>query len=148
VPFRSRPGQPRDLLAQIQDEVRERIREAIDHVAIEALVEARRAGGLAHPSVDNPVDRGEFDAGALAFLQRLGEDVAAGIPEETRRRADDAAARAGSDPVLRLLAAQVVLARALPDYWQRFEAARAAHLARPTVSGGQGRGLLRRLLGG
>ena len=48
----------------------------------------------------------------------------------------------------RLVAAQVALARRLPDYWQRFEALSARYLAEPSASGGQRRSLLARLFGG
>ena len=47
----------------------------------------------------------------------------------------------------------ISLARSLPDYWQRFDAARARFLAEPAStppadgSGGEGRGLLARLFG-
>jgi hypothetical protein len=148
VPFRSRPGQPRDLLAQISDEMRERIREAADHVALEVMVEIRKAQGRPGPAADSPGDRAEFEAGVRAFLERLASELTADLAAEERRKL--AGSPASSDaPVDRLLATHVALARALPDYWQRFDALRVVHVAdRSRSGGGEGRGMLRRLFGG
>jgi hypothetical protein len=147
MPYRSRPDQPRNLIAQIEDEMRDRLREAIDHVGLEVLVETRRARGHAHPAADNPADRAEFEAGARAFLDRLDRDMGREAPDEVRRAIEDVRARSGSDPAARLLAAQVALARALPDYWQRFEAIRQAYMGEPARSRGERGGLLRQLFG-
>src|SRR5262249_26444229 len=57
-----------------------------------------------------------------------------------------AATRAG-EPMARLMAVQVALARELPDYWQQFDAVRLDYAAERAVSRGEGRGLLRRLFG-
>lgn len=145
MPFRTRPDQPRDLLSLIESEVRERIEEAVDHVSLEAIVAARRAQGLPAPAADNPRDRAEFEAGVRAFLERLRAELEPALTDEIRRKADEAAARAGPDALARLVGAQVALARALPDYWQRFDASRAAY-ATAAASGGKRRGLLDRLL--
>ncbi|MGH7393267.1 MAG: hypothetical protein ACREM3_28005 [Candidatus Rokuibacteriota bacterium] len=145
MPFRTRPDQPRDLLLLIESEVRERLEEAVDHVSLEALVAARRARGLPAPAADNARDRSDFEAGVRAFLERLRADLEPALTDELRRKADEAAARAGSDPLARLVATQVALARALPDYWQRFDASRAAY-ATEAASGGKRRGVLGRLL--
>jgi hypothetical protein len=67
----------------------------------------------------------------------------------------DAAEAAGSDARSRALLGQVLLARRLPDYWQRFETARLAFFdarmgaATPESSGDKSgdKGWLRRLLG-
>ena len=45
------------------------------------------------------------------------------------------------------MATQIALARSLPDYWQRFDAVRLEYAAERAVSGGESRGLLRRLFG-
>ena len=148
MPFRTRPGQPRDLLSLIESEVRERVEEAVDHASLEALVATRRARGLPAPAADNARDRADFEAGVLAFLQRLRADLDPVLTDEVRRKADDAAARSGQEPVARLVAAQVALARALPDYWQRFEASRVAYAREVASSGGKRRGLVGRLLTG
>ena len=48
------------------------------------------------------------------------------ISEAERAQVTQAEAAAGSEEVQRLVAAQVTLAKQLPDYWQRFEAFSAA----------------------
>ena len=55
--------------------------------------------------------------------------------------------RGAGDETARLLAVQLVLARELPDYWQRFDAMRLAYTAERVGSGGERRGLLGRLFG-
>lgn len=153
MPFRTRPGQPRDLLALVEIEVRERLEEAVDYVGLEALVESRRARGLPAPAADSPADREEFTALTRAFLERLTASVQPVLEAAARRRADEAAARAGPEPLARLIAVQAVAARSLPDYWQRFEAVRLAYLAEhgpsPAApdSGRERTSFFRRLLG-
>jgi len=147
MPYRSRPDQPRNLIAQIEDELRDRLREAVDHVSLEVLVETRRARGRAHPAADNPADRAEFEAGIRAFLERLDRDVAQDVPDELGRTLADLRTRHAADPAARLLDVQVTLARAIPDYWQRFETIRLEYTAERVRSGGQGGGLLRQLFG-
>jgi hypothetical protein len=133
----------------VESEVRERIEEAVDRVSLQVLVEQRRAQGRAQPRADSPHDRDEFQAGVRVFLERLRAEIAPSLPPDRRRRLDEASGRPGADPTARLVAVQVVLARELPDYWQRFEAVRTAYTAGRIASGSQGRGgLLRRLLGG
>jgi hypothetical protein len=126
VPFRTRPDQPRDLHTLIEGEVRERIADAVDSVSLEAMVERRRGRGLPEPVADSPRDRAEFNAGVQAFLERLRAELLPALPADQQDKAVEAAARAGSDAVARLMATQVALARRLPDYWQRFEAVRLA----------------------
>jgi hypothetical protein len=128
--------------------MRERIREAVDHVALEAMVEARRTGGQPHPAVASQADRVEFEAGVRLFLERLQAGLAADLTAGQCRRVEAAGGDAALDPVSRLVAAQAALAHELPDYWQRFEAIRAAHVAERAGSRGERRGVLRRLLGG
>jgi hypothetical protein len=125
VPFRTRPGQPRDLLALIEDEVRERITEAVDSVSLEVMVRRRRQEGLPEPVADSARDREEFDAGVGAFLERLRAELLPTL-SPSQRKAVEAASRAGSGPLAGLLGLQVILARELPDYWQRFEVVRLA----------------------
>lgn len=147
MPFRSRPDQPRDLLAQIEAEVRERIEEAVDHVSLGVMVQRRRARGLPAPVPDNPGDRREFEASVRKFLEHLTAELVRDLGGEARQRVDQAVARAGQDPSARLVAAQVALARTLPDYWQRFDAVRVAYTAAQGESGGDSRGFLGRLFG-
>jgi hypothetical protein len=139
MPFRH-PDRSHDLSTRIEIEVRERLEEAIDFVCLEALVNARRAGGRPAPVADSTADRDEYTAHVSAFLRLLAVELrAAGAsPDEAAGDADDA----------RLLAGQVAMARTLPDYWQRFEALSARYLAEPAVpSGGERRSMLARLFG-
>jgi hypothetical protein len=140
MPFRH-PDRSHDLDTRIDIEVRERLEEAIDFVCLEALVNARRATDRPAPAADNADDRAEYQAHVAAFLRLL--DV------ELRGTAARPGARtpAGSDPDDGRLAAQVALARSVPDYWQQFETLSARYLAEPPASGGQRRSLLARLFG-
>jgi hypothetical protein len=151
--LRRDPSQPRDLIARVDAGVRERIGEAVDSVCLEVMVESRRARGLPAPAPDSARDRAEFDADVETFLAKLADEIPATLGEEQRRSPEIAAERAGQDRLARLLAAQVALAKLLPDYWQRFNAVRAVYSAEslagatPT-SGGDRPGWLGRLLGG
>lgn len=138
MPFRTQPGQPRDLLALVRAEVRERIEEAVDHVVLEVMVEVRRARGLAQPQADNDNDRAEFHAFVREFLEHLDAALRPAMTGvEPRVPMPDHAAET-TDPAARLLDAQVVMAQTLPDYWQRFDAERVAFAARRLeVAGGQ-----------
>ncbi len=146
-------SQPRDLIARVDAEVRDRIGEAVDSVCLGLMVESRRAQGLPAPAPDSARDRVEFDADVETFLARLGDEIPATLGEDQRQSLAIAAERAGQDRLARLLAVQVALAKLLPDYWQRFETVRAAHEAgrlagAPPTSGGDRPGWLGRLLGG
>src|SRR5207253_2797093 len=57
--LRRDPGQPRDLAARIEAELRERIEEAVDLACLDALVKWRRARGLPAPAADSVRDRAE-----------------------------------------------------------------------------------------
>ncbi len=137
MPFRH-PDRSHDLDTRIEHEVRERLEEAIDFVCLDALVRARQARSLPAPVADSAADRAEYARYVIAFLRLLDAEVS--LPD----RAD----RAGSgDEQARLVAAQVALARSLPDYWQRFEALSARFLAESLPSGGERLGVLARLFG-
>ncbi len=137
MPFRH-PDRSHDLDTRIEHEVRERLEEAIDFVCLDALVRTRRARALPAPVADNAADRAEYAQHVLAFLRLLQAEVPP--PDPTCRAG-------GGDEQQRLLAAQVAYARALPDYWQRFEALGARFLAEPSPSGGERCGVLARLFG-
>jgi hypothetical protein len=145
MPFRTRPGQPRDLLALVDQEVRERIEEAVDYVSLEVLVESRRRRGLPAPAADSASDRQQFEAGVRAFLERLRADITPALAPERRRKAEEGAARAGVNLVTGLVTLQVALAKELPDYWHRFEAIRHAYTSEQATAGGERPGVLRRL---
>jgi len=136
MPFRD-PNRAQDLATRIEHEVRERLEEAVDFVCLDALVRSRQARGLPAPVADSAVDRTEYSQHVLAFLRLLDAEVA---PPDDRR----ASGHAGTEEA-RLLTGQVARARALPDYWQRFEAVSARFLADPDASGGERRGMLARL---
>jgi hypothetical protein len=155
MPFRH-PDRSVDLAARIEFEVRERLEEAVDYVCLDALVRERRARGLPPPAADSPDDRRAYTVNVLTFLRLLCRDLSAALsPDEQRKTAESAGDEQGS-----LIAVQVALARTLPDYWQRFEAASDRYLAgatAPTQKSGpdtaegsssrEGRGLLARLFG-
>jgi hypothetical protein len=136
MPFRH-PNRAHDLATRIELEVRERLEEAIDYVCLDALVRARQARGLPAPTADSAADRAEYAEHVLAFLRLLDAELAA--VDQPRARTE------ASSEEARLLAGQVARARALPDYWQRFEALSARFLAEPQASGGERRGMLARL---
>jgi len=136
MPYRH-SDRAQDLGARIEHEVRERLEEAIDFVCLDALVRTRQARGLPAPVADSPADRAEYTEHVLSFLRLLDAEV----PLTDQRRPN---VNADSEEA-RLLAGQVARARALPDYWQRFEALSARFLAEPEASGGERRGLLARL---
>lgn len=144
MPFHH-PDRSHGLGTRIEMEVRERLEEAIDYVCLERLVRQRRARGLPAPVADSDADRAEYHATVRALLIRLAADVRDDAP-------DDAVAGSGDDEAAGLLAAQVRLARALPDYWQRFEAISTRFIADASrdgaaeaPSGRDRRGLLARL---
>lgn len=128
---RRRPGAPGTLLGQIDVELRERIEEAVDFVGLELLVAARRAAGRPAPVADSARDREEFTVMVRAFLQRLERDLGSTPPPPAA--------------VEDLVGTQVALAKALPDYWQRFDEVRLAYAAEQPASGSERGGLLRRI---
>lgn len=143
-------GEPRDLIARVDAEVRDRIGEAVDFVCLEAMVRSRSAAGLPAPAPDSTSDRAEFDRRVEAFLARLGDAMVAALDAE-QRRSLATADRVDGDRLAPLLGVQVALAKLLPDYWQRFEQVRTAHAAEPDApeppSGRDRPGWLDRLLG-
>jgi hypothetical protein len=129
MPFRH-PDRAHDLTTRIEHEVRERLESAIDDVCLQALVAGRRARGLPPPAADSAEDRRAYEAHVGAFLALLTAELAPG---------------GEGDPAP--LDRQVRLARALPDYWQRFERVGTRYLEASATSGGERRGLLAWLFG-
>ena len=126
MPFRH--PEPRDpLAARIDAEVRQRLEEAVDYACLEAIVAARRTRGLPPPAKDNADDRREFERLVRAFLSRLEQELGPAVP--TPRPAPRAPGTDDDGEAARRLAVQVTLAKSRPDYWQRFEATRAAWVA-------------------
>jgi hypothetical protein len=144
--LRRDPNQPADLNARIEAQLRERLEEAVDFVCLEVMVKRRQALSLPAPSADNTRDREEFTQSVHVFLAELWHAIAPTLSEPQRQKIA-VAERAPGDETQRLLGVHVVLARELPDYWQRFEAGRAAYTEQ-IESGSERRGLLGRLFGG
>lgn len=149
MPFRH-PDRSADLATRIEFEVRERVEEAVDHVCLEALVQNRRARGLPPPRADSVEDKEAYTANVVRFLEQLQRELTVDIAPDLLGKVRETTSGRG-DAQARLVAAQVVLARSLPDYWQRFDAARARYLAEvprgDAKSGSEGGGLLARLFG-
>jgi hypothetical protein len=144
MPFRTPPGAARDLLALIETELRERLEEAVDHACLNAMVSARRAAGESGPVADDARDREEFTASVRALLERLRDEIPADANEAVHAPSHPDAREAEE---WRLLAIQVTRARALPDYWTRFEAVRVAFTADYPRLRRARRGVLGRLFG-
>jgi hypothetical protein len=142
MPFRDRQGG--DLSDRIERELRERLEEALDAACLDTLVRMRRARGLSPPVADSERDRAEYRAEVRMLLDRLEAHFAPHLQGDLRR----SAAQGPGDRIARLTATQVSLARALPDYWQRFDAVRLEYAEERATSGSESRGLLRRLFGG
>ena len=143
--FRRDPSQPGTLHSRIEAQLIERIEEAVDFVCLDALVQTRRAHGLADPAADSERDRAEFTASVRAFLARLQRELLTELTDEQGRRLHVDAPRAGSEG--ERLRMQAALARELPSYWQRFDEVRTTYTAECIASGGERRGALRRLFG-
>ena len=126
--LRRDPDDPRGLGERIEAVVTERLEEAVEFVCMDLLVQLRRAQGRPAPVAKSASDRQEFQGLVREWLLHLRGALRDGLlPEEVRKvgQAEEARGRA---EIPRLLAGQVALARALPDYWQRFETLRAAFI--------------------
>ncbi len=145
MPFRTPPGARRDLLSLIDAELRNRLEEAIDHACLEAMVSARRAAGEPLPAADDAHDREEFIASVRALLERLRDEIPADASAPGRATPADAGADDSEE--WRLLTIQIARAKALPDYWQQFDAVRLRFTADYASSRGARRGKLGRLFG-
>jgi hypothetical protein len=137
---------PRGLRERIDAQLTERIDEAVEMAALHLLVELRSRHGRSAPESDSREDRDEFATLAADLLAYLGEAFSAELSEDLRR-ALDGARTGGSDARAQGLRGQVFLARQLPDYWQRFEAHRAAHAEMRLASPDRPAGFLKRLFG-
>lgn len=145
--FPHQHGDPQSLRERIDAQLRERIEEAVEMAALELMVEGRRHQQRPLPDEGNARDRAEFHATAEEFLEHLDQAFRVALPPADAE-ALEAAARAASDQLYaRRLAGQVLLAKRLPDYWQRFETHRAA-LAAARLGSAQSAGWLRRVFRG
>ena len=139
--------EPLDLAARIEAELRSRIEDAIDYACLDAMVTARRARGAHAPVADSPADRDEYHARVVGFLERLRVTIGAALDDAQRRRLASVLGPRPASDVPGAIAAQVALARELPDYWQRFEAVRRQDGDGLGSGGSERRSLLDRLLG-
>ena len=143
--FPHQHGDPRTLTERIEAQLRERIQEAAEVAALELMVERRRRRGLPVPENDNHADRREFDATTRELLTQVRAAFRNEMPDEQRAELEQA--ESGPAELQRLLAGHALLARRVPDYWQRFERYRADY-ARTTADAPTPRtGLLARLFG-
>lgn len=118
--FPHQHGDPRPLVARIEAQLRERLEEAVEMAGLTLMVEARQRFGRPAPETSSAADRKEFEETADALLTHLRQAFWGELTPEQRAGVDAAEAGA-SGRRQRLLAAQIFLARQLPDYWQRFE---------------------------
>ena len=144
--FAHQHGDPRSLAERIEAQLRARIAEAAEMASLDLLVALRARGGRPAPEDGNERDRAELSALAFEFLDALRSALTAALPEADRAALEAAETRA-EDPRARALAGHAVLARRLPDYWQRFEAARVSFAESRMAAVGEERGWLRRMFG-
>lgn len=145
--LRRNPSDPRGLVERIDAQVRERLEEAVDFICLDLMVQLRRQHGRASPEAQNEKDRQEFRGLVREFLIYLRDAYWTELSEAERRKVAQAESDAGSEELQRLIAAQMVLAKDLPEYWQRFDAFKAA-FARERLAVPPSRpGFLDRLLG-
>jgi hypothetical protein len=117
---------PRGLVARIEAQIRERLEEAVEMAGLKLMVDLRAHHRLPAPETSSETDRKEFEAIAAALLAHLRDAFHAELGADERAAVAQAEAGASGERD-RLLAGQVLLARRLPDYWQRFEAHAAAY---------------------
>jgi hypothetical protein len=117
---------PRTLSERIQAQLGERIAEAVDMAALKLMVDVRERHGRPAPETTSAADRQEFEELSAGLLAHLHHAFLAEIPPADRAEVERATA-AAPDARPNLLDGQVLLARRLPDYWQRFEAHEAEY---------------------
>jgi hypothetical protein len=105
---------------------------------LQLMVERRRRHGRPAPETTSDVDRQEFETTARDLLGHLRRAFRAQLGAELLDEVERV--EAGASGPQQLLAGQVLLARRLPDYWQRFETYRTeyaeAQLQAPAPRGG------------
>ena len=145
--FPHQHGDPQSLRERIDAQLRERIGEAVEMAALEMLVEGRKREQRALPAEDNARDRAEFHAIAEEVLEYLDRAFRVAVAPADLEALEAAVLAAPSEVHAQRLAGQVLLAKRLPDYWQRFEAHRA-ELATARLGSAQSAGWLKRLFRG
>jgi hypothetical protein len=145
--FRHQHGDPQSLRERIDAQLRERIEEAVEMAGLSLMVERRKREQRPLPQEDNTRDREEFRAMAEDLLEHLHTAFLDALPTADRQAADAAAPDAGGARAQRL-AVQVLLAKRLPDYWQRFETHRDEHARAQLGAASAEGGWLKRLFKG
>lgn len=144
--FPHQHGDPRSLIDRINAQLRDRIAEAVEMAGLELMVNLRRRHGRPPPETSSAADRREFEEIARRLLTHLREAFHRELTPE--QRVEIERDEAGAVESERLLAGQALLARQLPDYWQRFEVHRAAYVeACLNAAAPRGRWRLGRFLG-
>lgn len=144
--FGHQHGDPRSLAERIEAQLGERIMEAAEMAALELLVGVRQKAGRPAPEEDNARDRAEWVTLSGDLLAHVRATLRSGLAEADRA-AMDAAETAGTDARSGALSGHAILARRLPDYWQRFDTARLAFFEARLGAVSTDTGWLRRLLG-
>ena len=143
--FPHQHGDPRGLIERINAQLRERIEETVEMAGLELMVERRRRLGRQPPESSSAADRREFEETARELLAHLRDAFHGEITSE--QCAELERTEAGAEESERLLTGQALLARRLPDYWQRFEAYRAGYARSSLDAPARKGGWLGRLLG-
>ena len=143
-PFPHQHGDPRGLRERIDRQLQERIEEAGEMAGLELLGALRKKQRRPAPEEHSAADRQEFEALAADLFASLRE-VLRGERGPGEPPPMDAAEAAAGDVHRQPLAGQVFLAKRLPDYWQRFNAHRAAHPQARLSEAVESAGWLRRL---
>jgi len=142
MPFRD--PEAGNLATRISAGIRQRIEEAVEVACLDIVVKGRRSRGLPAPVAHREEDRAEFDQIVCQLLTRLHTHLVTPLDGGLRTKIA-LAGQAATDPVERLMAIQVALARELPDYWQRFDTIRRDYAAERSASGRESGGLFGRL---
>jgi len=145
--FPHQHGDPRGLRERIDAQLQERIEEAVEMAGLELLVALRKKQRRPVPEEHSGDDRQAFEALAADLLSSL-RSALRGELSGVEVAALDAAEASAGDVRAEVLAGQVFLAKHLPDYWQRFEAHRAAHAQARLSEVVESAGWLRRLFAG
>jgi hypothetical protein len=142
--------EPADLAARIDAELRGRIEDAVDFACLDAMVREREARGEPAPAPDDARAREEYGRRVVSFLERVRVTLTADLTDEQRARLGPHVRAPQPGDVAAALAVQVALAKALPDYWQRFDAVRltpGSAASGNAASGRESRRLIDWLLG-
>ena len=117
---------PRGLVARIEAQIRERLEEAVEMAGLKLMVDLRARDGRPAPETSSEADRREFEAIAAALLAHLRGAFHAELGDSERADLERTEADQPTERE-RWLAGQVLLARRLPDYWQRVERYQVAY---------------------